>query len=316
MDDDAVGAMSDEPNLSVAIRTLVTGGFTLERAHRHPGYSLLQMRRADEFGAEHKYAFAIAESSFGENEIAAAKIAARPGGDRLILVGDVRGPSDLPTIDWPRFLGLFGGAVYTFSPLESEFGSRMCQLAMNRLPEGVSGRADDLFEEYTRAALAFLLGGRVIRYGQDRRFKRRPDGLAIPRADFSALYDTKAYSGEGFPVTAESSRQFQSYIEDFGRRYRAHLPRLNTFMVISGRFVQGERALEERSREMQAVSGVPLAFLTADDLARMVSVVAEHPSTRSSVDWRRVFGDPVVRSDRLETEIQDVLKDGIVRGRC
>ena len=82
-------------------------------------------------------------------------------------------------IEWDRFLNLFGGPIFGLSPLESDFGTQLNQLGQNKLPLGLEGKADDLFELYVRNAFEFIFGCKVIRYGQDRRFETRPDGIIL-----------------------------------------------------------------------------------------------------------------------------------------
>src|SRR5690606_37845112 len=61
--DTDIGAQADRPTPALAVRTLIRGGFVLDGAHRNPGYTILRLHRTDEFGAEHRYAFAVAEDS-------------------------------------------------------------------------------------------------------------------------------------------------------------------------------------------------------------------------------------------------------------
>lgn len=299
------------PDLAIAVRTLVSGGFLLESAERNPGYALLHMSRPDEFGATHRYAFAVAEDRFGPTQIAAATISAKHRDARLVLIGNTEDGGEAPVIDWDRFVTLFGGPVYSTSPYEPEFAEQLVVLGHNGLPAGLTGQPDDLFEAYARVALEFIFGGRVVRYGQDRRFEARPDGIIMPRQEFSALYDAKAYAA-GYPVTAETIRQFKSYVQDFARRYGAYLQRLNAFVVVSGTFVQGAQALEARNRELFAECGVPLVFLKAADLAEIVTIFAERPAIRGSIDWRRIFADPIVRPARVRSEAEAIRRDCII----
>jgi hypothetical protein len=270
------------------------------------------MRRHDEFGALHHYAFAIADDRpLTDVDIAAAGISANHDEARLVIVGETE--AAVPAVSWDRFINLFGGPIHSTSPLDPDFRSQLAELAYNRLPQGLVGRADDLFELYVRTGLEFVLGGRVIRYGQDRRFEARPDGLALPRDRFRALYDAKAYEN-GYPVSAEGIRQFRSYVNDFEQRYSAYLPRLNSFIVVSGSFTQSDTALRERFHEFVADPGIPLAFLKASVLAEIIELVADAPATRQSIDWARVFATPVVDSSRVRSEIEAIRRDRIIPG--
>lgn len=303
-----------EPDLTLAVRTLLSGGFQLQTVEQKPGYAVLHASRTDEFGATHLYSFALSENGrFGTAQTSAVQIAADVRDSRLVLIGDSSEASTIPTVEWNRFLNLFGGPVFSASPFEPDFGANLVTLGGNRLPPDLSGSADDLFEAFVRVALEFILGGRVIRYGQERLFEIRPDGVALPRQGFSLLYDAKAYA-DGYPVTADSIRQFKSYVEDFRRRYDAYLPRLNAFVAISSEFAQGDSALEERNRELFAECGVPLVFLRATDLAEIVVLLANRPAARGAVNWSRVFADVIVRPARVRRELTAISKDKILPG--
>ena len=133
----------NRPDLSIAVRTLTAGGFILESAERNPGYSLLHMSRMDEFGAGHHYCFAVAEERFGHTQVVTAQIAAEHRHAQLVLIGPNN--STLPTVEWDRFVNLFGGPIFSASPLEPDFADHLIALGHNRSPDGLQGRADDLF---------------------------------------------------------------------------------------------------------------------------------------------------------------------------
>ncbi|MGF1473051.1 MAG: hypothetical protein ACFB50_15105 [Rubrobacteraceae bacterium] len=228
------------PELSLAVRTLLSGGFLLDRVEREPGYALLVARRLDEFRVAHRYCFAVFEDDFSPSQVETVKIESKHYGAEPVLVGE--GIADVPSLDWDRFISLFGGPILSLKPFEPQFREHLRELGHNRLPEGLEGKPDDLFEVYIRESLEFVLGERVVRYGQERRFEARPDGLVLPSQNFYALYDAKAY-GKGYEVAQDSLRQFGSYVRDFSRRYNTYLQRLNSFLVVSGKFVQGDEAL-------------------------------------------------------------------------
>jgi hypothetical protein len=293
----------------VAVRTLITGGFVLDSIHRNPGYAVLSMVRPDEFGRIQRYCFAIAEGVIASVHVEGARIIAGHEQATLVLVG----PTALgePAIPWRRFMNLFGGPVLDSTPLEPDFSARIVELGHNRLPEGLEGEADDLFELYVRAALQFVLGTRVIRYGQSRLFEARPDGISLPEQGFTALFDAKAYA-DGYEVTLTTLRQLRDYVDEFTRRYNAFLPRLNTCMLVSGSFRQGEDALTDKSRDLFAQCGVPITFITAEALAQVVALLAEYPAARKSLKWSRVFADPILRVRKVQAEIGTVLRDSIL----
>ncbi len=300
------------PDLSLAVRTLLSGGFSLDKVQREPGYALLLARRLDEFGVAHRYCFAVFEDEFAPAQIEAVEIAAKYHGAEPVLIGE--GVAELPTMEWHGFTNLFGGPILSLKPFEPRFREHLRELGHNRLPEGLEGKADDLFEVYVKEALGFVLGERVVRYGQERLFEARPDGLVLRYRGFYALYDAKAYR-DGYPVTRDSMRQFGSYVEEFSKRYGTYLQRMNSFLVVSGKFAQGDEALEDRSREFIAEHQVHLSFVTADALGEMIEALSETPVVRRAVNWSRVFSRSIARPSSVKEEISTVLRDKTVGRR-
>ena len=307
------GARAEEPHLlQTTIRTLVFGGFLLQGLERSPGFVMIRMDRFDEFGALHRYAFALEERVLSEAEVAAARNAAEHHHSELVFVGRTNAPE--PSVPWDRLVNLFGGPVVGANALDPGFGDALRTLGKNELPAGLVGEPDDLFEAYVRAAFEFVFAGRVIRYGQNRRFEKRPDGIALPHDQFRALYDAKAYA-DGYPVTADSIRQFKSYIEEFDQRYHDYIPRQSAFIVVSGSFQQGVDALRERSTELVAECGVPLSCLSAGTLAEIIELVAAEPASRKAINWTRIFSRAVVETARVRDEIAAIRQDAIIGGR-
>jgi len=304
------GAHENRPDIAIAVNTLTTGGFLLEGATRNPGYIILHASRFDEFGTTQRYCFLISEGPLSEDSVSGAQIAATHKKETLVVVG--HGEITRPHIEWSSFVNLFGGPIFSLSPLEPEFVANLSVLGYNELPEGFTGEPDDLFEILVHSALEFVLGGRVVRYGQARRFEDRPDGLAIPSPRFIALYDAKAY-GDGYKVTAETIRQFGSYISNFNAAYSAWY-KLNSFIVVSSTFQHGDKTLDRRSRELLAKSGVPLSFLTTSTLGKIIDILRESPLMRRSIDWARVFTCPIVNSKDVQNQIDTMLRDRLVKG--
>ena len=300
---------SNPPHIHEALRALVTSGFTLEQANRNPGYALLVMFRYDEFGTKTSYCFVLADESLSESQADAAKIAADHHDAQLVVVGPETGEID--TLDWSRFIGLLGGPIPSLTPLDEDFRENLVVLGQNELPAGYEGAPDELYESYVWAGLSFLLGGRAVRYGQERLFESVPDGLVLQEPDFIALYDAKAYSS-GYEITADSIRQFASYIEDFLRRYSPYFPRINTFIVASSIFSQQPGTLVSRSQELQARCGAPIAFVTSEALADAISIILDNPRTRQSINWSQVFANPIFDSVSVNHEVRRIIEDRVV----
>jgi hypothetical protein len=306
---DLISLNSNPPNLQVAVRTLTIGGFALEKASRFPGFALIYMYRYDEFGVKQQYCFSLFENEAEAEQIQSAEIAAKHNKAELVIIGPTQ-VHEKPNVVWNRFLNLFGGPVYSYSPLEPDFGDYLRQLGFNTLPAGLDGKPDDLFELYVHKALEFIFGCKVHRYGQERRFEARPDGIIIQDKMFSALYDAKAYSN-GYDVSLDSIRQFSSYVTEFRNRYSQYFD-LNTFIVISGSFPHSKETLEGRSRQFLSEASIPLVFLTAESVVQIIDLLSNFPSARRSINWRKIFVNPVVDPALVKAELQLINKDKII----
>ncbi len=304
-----ITTVSNSPDIQVAVRTLTVGGFILENANRFPSYALIYMHRYDEFGGRQQYCFALFESKPVSEQIQAAEIAAHHNKAELVVISPAI-VNNTPNIEWNHFLNLFGGPIYSYSPLEPEFGDHLKQLSINKLPAGVVGKPDDLFELYIHRALEFIFGCKVNRYGQERRFEARPDGVILQDRMFSALYDTKAYSN-GYDVSLDSIRQFSSYVTEFKNRYSQYFE-LHSFIVISGYFAHTKEILESKSRQLLAEVNVPLVFLTAESVVQIIALLSDFPSARRSINWRKIFVNPVFTSNLVEAELGVIDKDKII----
>jgi len=83
-------------------------------------------------------------------------------------------------------------------------------------------------------------------------------------------------------------------------------------LAVSGEFAQGDKALDERSREFIAEHRTPLSFVTDDALGEMIEILSETPVVRRAVNWSRVFSDPVARPSLVRSEVGKVLRDKTV----
>ncbi|MFC1897596.1 hypothetical protein ACFLX8_03415 [Chloroflexota bacterium] len=298
------------PEVETAIRTLTMGGFTLVNANRMPYCLLIQTTRRDEFGSVQNYSFALVDHNLTSEQVDNIKIPTRDFNSTLVIIGTSE--TDDPQIEWNRFINIFGGGVYSSSPLDPDFKNQLNQLGHMQLPEGLIGKADDLFEIFAHSALQFLLGGKVIRYGQARLFESKPDGLMIPNSSFTSLYDAKA-AKDGYNVISDSIRQFKTYVDDHIQRYSHILGRLYSFVVVSGHFQQMSDTLARRSQELISTCGIPLCFLSVDALVQMLDIVLNNIKKRNAVNWSKVFTEPVANPKTLQEEIGFITKDEIVK---
>jgi hypothetical protein len=260
-----------------------------------------------------EYLFILADDRLTETQVDAAKIPANYSHAFPIIIGETFKGCEEQVIPWDRFESLFGGAIFSTWPTEPEFSDNLLKLGNGELPKDLIGKTDDLFEEYVRIALEFIFGTRVARYGQERAFEAKADGIILQNPGFYALYDAKSYKN-GFEINLTEIQKLKSYVDDFDARYRAILTRLNSFILISGTFPQRKSTLENKSKTLISMCNVPLSCLSAETLVGITEIISENPRIRKSVNWARVFSEPVVKLSMVKQEFNSIAKDGIIKG--
>jgi len=296
----------------VIVRTLLGAGFRITRSLTGPNYLGLLTNRDDEFGALSQRLFAFAEEPLSGTDLRALQQVSQRERVPLIVVGEC---GDTPGVDViavtaEEFMGRLGGSISSFLPLEGEFSAHLSELGLNKLPTGLSGKPDELFELYAKQGLEFILQDRVIRYGQERLFEALPDGIVIGRRSPVLLYDCKA-AGDGYDITSNTIRQFASYVDDFHRRYETYLGRAYAFVAISG-FFQSPDTLDGRSAELYAKCGVKLCFLDTKNFGEIVSMFADRPAFRQSVDWNQIFAKTLIEANTVKSNLDARVKDSVI----
>ena len=229
----------------------------------------------------------------------------------LVIAGEASAPPKSGVVITKEdLLAKLGGPVLSLLPLEPNYAAQLVALGSNKLPSGLTGKADDLFEAYVHAGLRFLLRGRVLRYGQERRFEALPDGLAFDNAPLM-LYDCKAADPE-YSITKDSIRQFGDYVRDFRKRYGRYLGHPHAFLLISSTF-QSDEHISGKSNELYADCQVPIVCMTAQTLGECVEVFADRPRYRMAIDWARVFVPPTVETSAVRKQVEAREKDRVMR---
>jgi hypothetical protein len=150
-----------------------------------------------------------------------------------------------------------------------------------------------------------------VRYGQDRRFETLPDGVVLGGESLILLYDCKA-AKEGYDVSRATIRQFADYVRSFHRRYEAYMGRVHAFLVISGYF-QSPGTFDDRSRDLIAECQVPLVFLTAEDMGKIIGMLVKRPAFRQSLEWKRIFSGGVMHASDVRKNLQARIRDRVIR---
>jgi hypothetical protein len=297
--------------LATAVRTLLSAGILVDSALRKAEFLAISCHRIDDLGVSIPYLVVLSDGPLSVAGVAAARTNASHDEHHLVIVSDEY-DGDEPHASWSEFLARLGGPLKSYLPLSDDFASALQELGHFRLPAGLNGQADTIFEEYVLAGLQFMLGNRVIRYGQDRRFERVPDGIAHagdPPVLF--IYDAKA-AGDGFLVDAAALRQFGDYVRSFNRRYESRFGAIRTFLVVSGHFDMTEDMKSNRADELFADCGARLSFLTSDDMSAICSMLKDNITVRSALPWHDIVSRLNVVPARVADVIGAVQRDGLV----
>jgi hypothetical protein len=301
--------------IATLVRTLMGAGFVIVSTLRKPSYLAFLVRRFDEFGVENRYLIACPGGPALTSSDADALVkVGRVERAAVVVVGTVEEKrGDVATMRIEKFLARLGGPVTALLPLDPAYPEHLGFLGHNHLPDGLIGEADDRFEEYVHAGLQFLLHERVIRYGQERLFETVPDGFVQGRNAPLMLYDAKAAT-KGYDVTRQSLRQFADYVSRFHAQYEQYAGRLHSFILISGHF-NSDDSLQMRSSQLYAECGVPLCFLTAQEMAEIVKLMADRPAFRQAIDWRAIFANHLITASVVEDQLRARLRDGVIRDK-
>jgi hypothetical protein len=302
-----------EEELPELMRTLLAAGFEITRVDRKPNYIALALSRPDAFSKGVKYLMAYAgDGLISSADIEALKKLSAREGSSLVIVSSNQNSLEKSAVvlTKSKLFSLVGGIVSSALPLEPEYGSYLKILAKNELPQSLMGEPDDLFEAYVHAGFQFILRGRVLRYGQSRRFEAVSDGLVLGKNALLVLYDAKAAS-DHYEITRTTIRQFADYTRQFHTRYEEYVGRVHAFAVVSYAF-QELSVLTDRSNELYAECGVQLVCITAESMAQMVSLFADRPIYRSVVDWKSIFVAPVLNFTKVKEIVDARKRDRVV----
>lgn len=299
---------------SRVIRTLLVSGYHITTFERATSNSFcVSVARHDRLGAQVRITLLF----LGEGSKALLQRAekdARRISATLIVVMLSTGlelPAELVRYSLADFFDVLGGEVATGRIFDQKLGAIMDELGHNRLPANVAGKPDDLLELYSEECLEFLLECPVRRYGQERRFERLPDGIALGRNKFNLFFDAKAYGG-GFRPQADDIRRFASYVNDFNNRYRNYVGAISIFLVISGSFSDDAVAVKDKANDLLAECSTPMVMIKAQDLAAAVALVRKASCRRAAINWRRIFIPESFDIERLKGEIERITKDNII----
>lgn len=273
---------------------------------KRPHRDILELHgnKQDEFGKQLDYEFFFFSNEFSDAQV----VRYRKIGSRQVFVGLAAQKSIDFTFDefYDKLLTTIDPGIY----LNKKLADILDNLGHNKVPQGLEGKADDLLEEYVKDCLQFILSGKGRRYGKDRSFESLPDGVILGNG-LTLLFDGKAYK-DGYAPTADDLKRFSSYVAGFNDKYKAFVPQVYSFIVVSGHFAVGEDALSDRSDEFYELCNTKLCFVAAKTLARLVELCLENASAKEAVNWKKVFAKPLTKEKILLEQFNLIKKDRII----
>jgi len=289
------------------VRTLLLNGFSITSAQRSSAAEVLEVQRTDDLGAQVRYVLLIATHPQESITVPFLKRAeervATPIG-----IGEFAQAPPFTVFSLAEFYRVLGGAIDETVVYEDDLPALLDELGHNRVPPGLTGKADDLLEDIVKQCFQFSTGRRSRRYGKDRLFEPVPDGIVLD--EDAVLYDTKAYAA-GFSIEADDVKRFAGYVDDFNTRYRNELGSVHSFVLVTGHFTQDASALESRRSELYSRCHTQLTCVSGMALGEIVRLVRAAPGLRRALDWKRLFSALILTPELVDGEIKRVQKDGV-----
>lgn len=266
---------------------------------------IVNATKKDEFGRRHNYEFYFFSEIVSNDYLNKFRLH-QPNNRILVGVDEQIGTDITESQFFDKLSTVIDPGVYLNSDLENILE----KLGHNELPQNMKGVAADLLEAYSKECLQFLLGGKGRRYGKERSFESLPDGAILGKG-VNILFDAKAYKN-GFNPSADDLKRFQSYINDFNRKYAHFSEKIFSFVVVSGHFEVGEDALDDRSRELYEMCQTTLSFFTTKTLATITKIITENSELIDSLNWKRVLSHSIPNERLIMEQISKIKKDKIV----
>ncbi len=302
--------MLPSPNTGIAVRTLLVAGFTINGSHNQPWHVEIYCERQDVLGAIIPYLIAITgREKFEIEEIEDIRRTARRQNQSPVLIAADFGDD---WISWEDFTEGLGGEVPTWKALGPTYENALLTASWNQLPEGEKGEAWLLFEDLVAVGLEFVFGRRVRRLGGRTRGRRVSDMQAQLPSQQVLVIDAKA-AGKNFDAAPSQLRALQEYVELQKTRQRGQIPVVGA-LVVSSRFQQEEVNLLRTSAQFNAETGVPVTFMTAEQLAECIRMFRNAPLSRNGVKWNLLFQGGVFPVSDLKKELVAVHDERVPRG--
>jgi hypothetical protein len=289
--------------LSGFVRSLIVNGYDVTGSQRQPTHIELGCEWKDAFGCTCNYLFVVCdEGRPSQMQLDAITHEASQRHQNVVIV--TNDPEE-STISRDDFFSLLGGAVPSWRALGPTYKESLLQSSTNELPKGYSGEAWAVFEQAVADGFEFIFGRRVRRLGGNKRGKRVSDMLAQLPDQTMLIIDTKA-SIHPFDASWKHMRALVEYTRQQLTRHKG-IVELGVAIVVAATYKQENSAISNVSNDFVAETRIPLLFLTAEDLDKMVEKLAKRPQYRNRLNWRMLLcRNGRFEISRFSTELEDV----------
>jgi hypothetical protein len=292
--------------------SLMVNGYHLESVNRiADGNSIINFFKYDKLGAKINYSLLFSENKGNTTLVDTLFTTSEAQRSTPIIVSDFLSTERCLSLNLSRFYDSIGGLLNTGLVLLSQLDDILNSLGHNKLPDGLTGKPDDLLEIYAKECLQFITFSPARRYGRDRLFESLPDGIVLGNGSIILQYDSKAYS-RGFSISSDDILRFAKYINEFNQRYGQLLGRVYAFLVISGQFNDELESLQKRSDKLYEMCNTHLTCLTCSGLGEIVKLIVKNNDKRSLINWKEIFSNRLITKDDILKDIQRIDKDGLL----
>lgn len=306
------GLFVHESILKKVLQTLIVNGFDLSSIRKLArDKTILNVNKFDTLGAEIKYSLLLSSGKPNIQLLDSLQITSSDLNSTPIVISDNLSTKDFKVYTISQFEGFFGGFVNTIIILIDDLANVLQDLGFNKQYDGIVGKPDELFESYTKECLQFLLNSRARLYGNKRRGESLPDGVVIAKDGTIILFDSKACK-DGYKFKSDDINRFATYVNKFNKMYSKDLGNVFCFLVISSDFRDSENLIRKRSNTLYTQTGTKLACMRSTELAKATNEIRKHQEYRNSINWKEIFVNEIVSTQKLKREISKIKKDKLI----
>jgi hypothetical protein len=288
------------PNVAVAVRTLLVSGYDLDTGgERHPTHIEIRCQKPSIFGVQVQFLIAITDSTeFTVEQIRDVEGLATRENRKPVFVG--RNSTD-SQLGWQEFLSILGGEVPSWRAVAPTYSSALSVASINKLPSGTTGEAWLVFEDLLCDGLEFIFGRRAHRLGGRRRGQPVSDIVAVLPTTELLVVDAKA-AGSGFGANWPALRPLVEYVKRQLQRQQGH-NLVHSALLVSSSFNQAPAILQDLSNAFLSDTHIPLCFLTAETLSKIVGRIQSSIDVRAAINWKRLFAGGAVTIEAFDREM-------------